>query len=93
MDLNKLKQLESLNELSLTEAEEEKMLGIYSFMAEKEDSLKEINTADSEPAVYVMPIMNVLREDIADQPFSRESLLEGGAQRTEDSWQVPRLVK
>jgi Asp-tRNA(Asn)/Glu-tRNA(Gln) amidotransferase C subunit len=36
---------------------------------------------------------NVLREDVRDQKFARESLLEGAPERSDDSWQVPRLVK
>ena len=40
-----------------------------------------------------MPIYNVLRDDERKQPFSREDLLKGAPQATEDSWQVPRLVK
>jgi len=43
--------------------------------------------------VHVMPMTNVLREDVRSQKFSRDSLLEGAPERNEDSWQVPRLVK
>ena len=43
--------------------------------------------------IYVMPMTNVLREDVRKQPFTRDSLLEGAPERSEDSWQVPRLVK
>ena len=50
-------------------------------------------TADVEAMVYVMPMTNVLRNDGRNQPFARKDLLEGAPQSTEDSWQVPRLVK
>ena len=63
----------------------------------KELSIKnyylEKNLEDVEEMIYVMPMTNVLREDKRVQNFSRESLLEGAPQRSEDSWQVPRLVK
>ena len=62
-------------------------------MKEKEEILKSINTEDTEPMVHVMPMTNVLREDVRSQPFTRESLLKGAPERSEDSWQVPRLVK
>ena len=62
-------------------------------MNEKEQILKSIDTENVEPMVHVMPMTNVLREDVRKQNFSRESLLEGAPERSDDSWQVPRLVK
>ena len=37
--------------------------------------------------------LRILREDRREQKFSRESLLSLAPERSEDSWQVPRLVK
>ena len=62
-------------------------------MKEQEDALKQIVTENVEEMIYVMPMTNVLREDERKQPFTRESLLEAAPERSEDSWQVPRLVK
>jgi aspartyl-tRNA synthetase len=84
---------QQLNQLSLTEEEEAVMQGIFSAMAENEAKLKNIDTENVEEMVHVMPMTNVLREDVRVQKFSRESLLEGAPERNEDSWQVPRLVK
>jgi aspartyl/glutamyl-tRNA(Asn/Gln) amidotransferase C subunit len=69
------------------------MQGIFSAMAENEAKVKNIDTENVEEMVHVMPMTNVLREDVRVQKFSRESLLEGAPERNEDSWQVPRLVK
>ncbi len=84
---------QQLNQLSLTEKEEEEITGIFKAMSEKEELLKKIDTENVEEMVHVMPMTNVLREDTRIQNFSRESLLEGAPERSEDSWQVPRLVK
>ncbi len=84
---------QQLNQLSLTEKEEESMQGIFKAMAEKETALQLIPTDDVEEMIHVMPMTNVLREDRRDQPFEREDLLKGAPARSEDSWQVPRLVK
>ncbi len=84
---------QQLNQLSLTEDEETVMQGIFTAMAESEAKLKTIDTENVEEMVHVMPMENVLREDVRKQNFSRESLLEGAPERNEDSWQVPRLVK
>ena len=69
------------------------MQGIFSAMSENEKKLKDCDTENVEEMVHVMPMTNVLREDVRKQNFSRESLLEGAPERSDDSWQVPRLVK
>ena len=84
---------QQLNQLSLTEAEDSDMQDIFAKMKEHEAALKNVDTENVEEMIYVMPMTNVLREDKRVQNFSRESLLEGAPQRSEDSWQVPRLVK
>jgi len=84
---------QQLNQLSLTDDEETQMQGIFEMMKSHEEGLKDIPTEDVEEMIYVMPMSNVLREDVRKQNFSRESLLEGAPERSEDSWQVPRLVK
>ena len=84
---------QQLNQLSLTEDEEAVMQGIFTAMKDSEEKLKTIDTENVEEMVHVMPMTNVLREDVRIQNFSRESLLEGAPERNEDSWQVPRLVK
>ena len=84
---------QQLNQLSLTDEEEAQMQGIFEMMKAHEEGLKDISTEDVEEMIYVMPMTNVLREDVRKQNFSREALLEGAPERSEDSWQVPRLVK
>ncbi len=84
---------QQLNQIALTEDEEKVVQEIFGAMSEKEKALTEISTEGIEPMVHVMPMTNVLREDVRHQPFTRESLLEGAPERSDDSWQVPRLVK
>ncbi len=93
MDQNSLEALESLNEVRLTPAEKEKMLSVFDAMRAEEEKLGEIDTQNVEIMVHVMPMTNVLREDVRSQPFSRSDLLAGGPEHTGDSWQVPRLVR
>ena len=84
---------QQLNQLSLTDEEETQMQGIFDMMRASEDKLKACDTENVEEMVYVMPMTNILREDVREQKFTRESLLEGAPERSDDSWQVPRLVK
>ncbi|MBR3589210.1 MAG: aspartate--tRNA ligase [Clostridia bacterium] len=90
---NKLESLEQVNELSLSADEKKKMNKIFEAMQKKEEALGKIDTENVEAMIYVMPMTNVLRQDKREQPFDRKDLLAGAPQATEDSWQVPRLVK
>ena len=90
---SKLRGLEQVNELQFTEDEKKNMQSILDFMLKKEAELSSVDAADVEAMVYVMPMTNVLREDSRNQAFDRKDLLKGAPQSTEDSWQVPRLVK
>jgi len=84
---------QQLNQIALTDEEEALVEDIFKKMSESEALLKAIDTENVEEMVHVMPMTNVLREDVRKQNFSRESLLAGAPERSEDSWQVPRLVK
>ena len=84
---------QQLNQLSLTDEEEAVMQEIFNSMKGAEEELSKCDTENVEAMVHVMPMTNVLREDVRKQPFTRESLLEGAPARSDDSWQVPRLVK
>ena len=84
---------QQLNQIALTEEEEAMVQGIFDSMKNDEAALKNIDTENVEEMVHVMPMTNVLREDERKQPFTRDSLLEGAPERSEDSWVVPRLVK
>ena len=90
---DRLESLEQVNELSFTADEKKKMTKIFENMLKNEAALEKIDTSDVEPMVYVMPMTNILRSDKREQPFERKALLDGAPQSTEDSWQVPRLVK
>ena len=89
----RLSDLEQVNELSLKDDEKKKMQKIFDSMEKNESELEKTNTEKVEPMVYVMPMTNVLRNDKREQPFERKDLLSGAPQSTDDSWQVPRLVK
>ena len=82
-----------LNQISLSEDEETAMQNIFDTMNKNEKKLANLDTENVEEMIYVMPMTNVLREDVRKQPFTREELLKGAPERSDDSWQVPRLVK
>ena len=67
---------QQLNQISLTEEEDTEVQGIFDRMKKKEEILLQVDTENVEEMVHVMPMNNVLREDVREQLFTRESLLE-----------------
>ena len=93
MTVDILTALEYLNELRLTDTETTKAMEVFNNMENEVTYLQELDTKNTEIMVHCMTITNVFREDIREQPFTREELLDGAPERNEDSWVVPRLVK
>ena len=69
---------------------------VISFFAERDAdtaTLDAIDTENVERMVHVMPILTVVREDKASQPFSREDLQAGAPETDEGYWCVPRVLE
>ncbi len=93
MDRETLRRLESLNQLKLTDDEKNKMLDFFGFYDEELKKLDEIDTENVLRMVHVMPLENVLREDVAKKLFTRDELQKSAPESTDGYWQVPRLVE
>lgn len=92
MDRETLSRLEQLNQLSLTPEEQDQMLDFFAAREADWDALARIDTENVERMVYVRPMVNVLREDVAAQPFSRDDLLAQAPESMDGYWQVPQVL-
>ena len=93
MEKATLKRLQKLNQLALTEKEENDFLAFFDARVEELSVLDKIDTAEVERMVHVMPILTVVREDKAEKIFEREDLQKGAPETMDGYWQVPRLVE
>lgn len=93
MEKATLKRLEKLNQLSLTEKEENDFLSFFDERVEELSVLDKIDTSDVERMVHVSPILTVVREDKAIKLFLRDDLQKGAPETMDGYWQVPRLVE
>ncbi len=92
MDRDTLLKLEQLNQLSLTPQEQDETLAFFAAREADWEALAEIDTENVERMVYVRPMVNVLREDVAAQPFSRDKLLAQAPESMDGYWQVPQVL-
>ena len=93
MDKATLKPALELNQLALTVSETEEILAFFADMAKDEPALLDKRLDGVEPMIHVVDLVNVLREDKASQPFTRDALLEGAPEAMDGYWQVPRLLE
>ena len=93
MDKDTLARLQRLNQLHLDDKEEADVLAFFAKRDSEMDALNAIDTEDVERMVHVMPIMTVVREDVAQKIFERDDLQRGAPETMDGYWQVPRLVE
>jgi len=93
MDKTALAPSLSLNQLSLTEPETDEVISFFGTLAEGEKLLCTSDIEKAEPMIHVIDLENVLREDAASQPFTRDELQAGAPEAMDGYWQVPRLVE
>jgi aspartyl/glutamyl-tRNA(Asn/Gln) amidotransferase C subunit len=84
---------ENLNKLTLSPEERALASDFFAFIREGEKILDQYDLSGTEPMVHLAPPENILREDAAEQKFSREDLLKGAPEQHNGYWQVPRLVE
>ncbi len=92
MDIKTLERLQKLNQLKLTDEETAKILSFFETAEKDAEILSSVDTENVERMVYVMPLTNVLREDIAKKLFTRDQLQEQAPESMDGYWQVPRTV-
>ena len=93
MDKEVLRRLEKENQLQLTDTQKETVLA---FLTEQHSQLEKLGAIDTEYVermVHVLPINTVVREDVAEQKFSRDDLQKGAPETMDGYWQVPRVVE
>ena len=93
MDREILRHLEMLNQLQLTEEQQEAALAFFAAREQDNALLDTIDTENVERMVHVMPIMTVVREDVVKQTFTREALQQDAPETDEGYWCVPRVVE
>jgi len=88
-----IKHVASLARLKLSDTEIDKlkidMENIISYV----DKLNELDIEDVEPTAHIMPLSNVMREDIVEESYQRDELLENAASKDDGCFKVPKIVE
>lgn len=81
-----------LARLRLTEAEKKRLGGHLNTIIEYIDQLNELDTSQVEPTSHVLPIHNVLREDVEARRFPEQDYLSKAPAQKKNHYEVPKII-
>lgn len=87
-----MENVEILAKLVLSDEEREKAMKEMEKMLDYVEKLKELDTAQTEPMVHILPEVNVFREDRITNGDMRDELLANAPRQKEGQYLVPKTV-
>lgn len=88
-----VKYIAQLSRLVVSEAEMPKFTEQFNQILNYADILQKINTDGVEPTAHVLPLQNVLREDVALPGVSNAEALKNAPAVHEGGFKVPRVIE
>ncbi len=86
-------QIAELAKLSLTESEIEQYANQLSAVLEYASRLEQLETADIPPTASVLPLSNVLRDDVVRPSLAREQVTANAAESIEGQFRVDAVLE
>lgn len=84
-----IEHIADLARLNIPEVEKEKITLEMEKIISYVDKLNELDTSDVKPMEHVIPIRNILREDVVIGSIDRESLMENAPSEEDGCYKVP----
>lgn len=81
-----------LSRLELSDEEKDTLAGHINRLLENFEKLKDLDTDGVEPTSHVIPVSNVLREDVSRPSLPVEEVISNGPQVADGCFVVPRVV-
>ncbi len=93
VDVATVRRLAELSKLSFSENEENEMVDGLNEMIAFVDKLKELDTANVEPLVFMTNETNILREDVVEAPITQAEALKNAPSKDMYYFRVPKVIK
>lgn len=87
-----VKHVAHLARLAITEEEAEKFALQLGAITEFAEQLKELDTTNVEPTTHVLPLVNVLRDDVATKGLDREKMMLNVKEQEAGQVKVPSIM-
>ncbi len=83
----------SLSRLALREGEAEAFGTQLNSILSYVEQLNELDTSAVEPTSHVIPLQNIVREDIVRESLPREAALQNAPDATDRFYRVPKIIE
>ena len=81
-----------LAQLHLSEQEVEKFTGQLGTILQYVNKISQLDVSGVEPMAHALPIHNVLRDDVVEEPLPVEKTLQNAPERDGDFFAVPKII-
>ncbi|MEK4627034.1 Asp-tRNA(Asn)/Glu-tRNA(Gln) amidotransferase subunit GatC [Solibacillus sp. FSL R7-0682] len=88
-----VKHVAHLARLAITEEEAEKFANQLGKITDFAEQLNELDTTNVEPTSHVLPLVNVLREDVAKEGLPREKVMLNVKDQEAGQIKVPSIME
>ena len=92
LTLEQVEHIAELAKLSLTDEEKEAYREQLSAILEYADMLQQLDTCAISPTATVLPLQNVMREDLVAPSFSVEDILANAPERQDNCFRVRAIL-
>lgn len=91
--INEVEHVAKLARLEFSEDEKELFRGQMDAILSYIDKLAELDTSGVEPTSHVLPITNVMREDVPVASLSPDDALANAPERSGSFYRVPKIIE
>lgn len=87
------KRVADLTKVIIPEANVDAYMEHYNKVFEYADGLQELDTENVEPTIYILPVYNAFREDVAVEGVTQEVALKDAPAVHNGGFKVPRVME
>ncbi|MEG0259966.1 MAG: Asp-tRNA(Asn)/Glu-tRNA(Gln) amidotransferase subunit GatC [Lysinibacillus sp.] len=87
-----VKHVANLARLAITEEEAEKFAEQLGKITDFAEQLNELDTTNVEPTTHVLPLVNVMREDVAHKGLDRDKMMLNVKEQEDGQVKVPAIM-
>ena len=93
VSIKEVENVAALARLSFTDDEKQRLMTVMNSILDYFDKLSELDTTDVEPLTHILPIQNVMRDDVVRESFDQETALANAPKSARGHFVIPRVIE
>ena len=90
---DEVKHISLLSRLLFSDEEIEVFSKDLNSILEYVSKISELNTEDVEPTLHVIPLMNVMRDDVVKPSLNIDKVLQNAPDKEDECFKVPKIIQ